>query len=285
MTLAESLKHYRYQFILLLGGIALLYGTIVPPMVGDWYHDENYSHGFIVPLVAGYFVYTRWRLLGKTAIRPTGLGLAIVVLALMQLVLAWLGTEYFLMRSSLIVLLAGVILFLFGKEVFSLLRLPLAYLVFMVPLPYILYDAVAFPLKLFVTKVSVHALQLMGVAVLREGNIIMFPSTTLEVADACSGIRSLVSLLALAVAYSCFVTESTARRWGIIVAAVPIAIVTNALRVIVTGILAQYWGAKAAQGFFHEFAGLAVFAMAMVMLFAVGALLKTKNHHNGEGKG
>lgn len=284
MTLTESLREYRYHFLLVLVVIAALYWNIVPPMVADWYNDENYSHGFIVPLVAGYFAYIRREELAEALVAPSGAGLAVVLLALAQLTVAWLGTEYFLMRSSLVVLIAGMVLYLFGSAVFRLLLLPVLYLFFMVPLPYILYDAVAFPLKLFVTKVSVKTLQLMGVVVLREGNIIMFPSTTLEVADACSGIRSLVSLLALAVAYACMMTKSPLRRWVIVLSAIPIAICTNALRVIATGVLAQYWGARAAEGFFHEFAGLAVFAVAMVLLVGVGALLKTKDHGEGDGK-
>jgi len=143
----------------------------------------------------------------------------------------------------------------------------------MVPIPYIVYDAFAFPLKMFVTKVSVGFLQTIGVVVMREGNILMFPSTTLEVADACSGIRSIMSLLALSVAYGFFLRVSPLKRLIIALSAFPIAIVTNALRVIVTGILAQWWGSKAAEGFFHEFAGLAVFGVAIVLLVGLGALL------------
>jgi exosortase len=146
----------------------------------------------------------------------------------------------------------------------------------MVPLPYIIYNAAAFPLKLFVTRVSVAFLKLIGISVLREGNIIMFPATTLEVADACSGMRSLMSLIALAVAYAFFIKTSTWKRWIIILSAVPIAIFTNAMRVIVTGILAQHWGKKAAEGFFHEFAGLMVFAVAVALLVGIGAALKGK---------
>lgn len=150
----------------------------------------------------------------------------------------------------------------------------------MVPLPYIVYDAIAFPLKLFVAKFSVLALKAAGVVVLREGNIIMFPSTTLEVADACSGLRSLVSLLALAVAYAFLSQKSAVRRTLVILSAVPIAMVTNMTRVIVTGFLAQYYGAAAAEGFFHEFAGMAVFALAMVLLVAFGGLLRKVGKQN-----
>jgi len=273
MTFAESLKAYRWYLIGLLFLLFALYAKIVPDMVMDWYNDENYSHGFLVPLISGYFLYTRWQELKDSPAIPLKAGLLVVVLGLLQLLIGWLGTEYFTMRSSLIVLLAGLILSFFGASVFRVLTLPLAYLFFMVPIPYIIYDAAAFPLKLFVTKASVFTLKAIGVVVLREGNIIMFPATTLEVADACSGIRSLVSLLALAVAYAFFIRITPWKRWLLICSAIPIAIFTNAVRVIVTGLLAQHWGEKAAQGFFHEFAGLAVFGVAMVMLVSFGAVL------------
>ncbi len=155
-----------------------------------------------------------------------------------------------------------------------MLALPIGFLIFMVPLPYIVYDALAFPLKLFVAKFSVISLKAMGVIVLREGNIIMFPNTVLEVADACSGLRSLMSLIALAVAFAFMSQKTSFKRTFLILMAVPIAILTNMIRVIVTGFLAQYYGAAAAEGFFHEFAGLAVFALAMVLLVLSGTLLR-----------
>jgi len=276
MTLAESLKTYKYQLSLCLLLLAGSYFAIIPSMVKDWYTDDNYSHGFIVPLIAGYFLYERREDLKKSLVLSWGPGIFLIAAGIVQLLVGWLGSEYFSMRSSLIVILAGMVLFFFGKEVLRKSLLPIGYLIFMVPIPYIIYDSIAFPLKLFVTRVSVGALKAIGVVVLREGNIIMFPATTLEVADACSGMRSLVSLIAMAVAYAFFIKTTNTRRWLIIASAVPIAIFTNALRVFVTGILAQYWGAKAAEGFFHEFAGMVVFGLAMVMLVAVGALLGSR---------
>ncbi|MCE1227777.1 MAG: exosortase/archaeosortase family protein [Geobacteraceae bacterium] len=274
MSFQQTLKQYQLQLAFVLLLLVALYWQIVPGMVNDWIKDENYSHGFLVPVVAGYFFWQRWPELKEKVVAPSNWGLAICVLGLLQLLVSWLGSEYFNMRSSLIVLVAGMVVFLFGWELLKGMGLPLGYLLFMVPIPYILYDMVAFPLKLFVTRVSVMALKLAGVVVMREGNIIMFPATTLEVADACSGIRSLLSLLALSVAYSFFITLSSRLRFVLIFSAVPIAIFTNALRVIGTGFLAQWWGAKAAEGFFHEFAGLSVFALAMVLLVGLGALLK-----------
>lgn len=271
--LAEALAKNRVRLLLIVLLLIAAYYRVVPDMVDQWMHDENYSHGFLVPLIAGYFLYLRRDELSRAPVIPWNPGLVVLVWGVMQLLLGWLGMEYFTMRSSLVVVLAGLVLFLFGTTLFRRMALPLLYLIFMVPIPYIIYDAVAFPLKLFVTKVSVATLKIAGVTVMREGNIIMFPATTLEVADACSGIRSLISLLALAVALAFFLQIAPWKRWLLICAAVPIAIVTNATRVIVTGFLAQYWGARAAEGFFHEFAGLAVFGVAMVLLGALGAVL------------
>ena len=276
MTVSESMKCYRTQFLLSLLILAGVYRGVVPDMAHQWYEDANYSHGFVVPLIAGYFVYERRHELADVLVAPWWPGLALFLLGLLQLAIGWLGTEFFTMRSSLVVTLAGMTLFFFGKPLFRLVMLPLAYLMFMVPLPYIIYDMIAFPLKLFVTRVSIASLKLMGVVVMREGNIIMLPLTTLEVADACSGIRSLISLLALAVAYAFFLNITALRRAALILAAIPIAISANALRVIGTGLLAQYWGARAAEGFFHEFAGLAVFVVAIVLMIALGSLLARK---------
>jgi exosortase len=274
MTLSESVKANKTWLVLAILLLGPLYFKIIPDMVMEWYKDENYSHGFIVPIIAGFFLWERRRMLRETLVEPWGPGLAVLFAGVLQLLVSWLGSEYFLMRSSLIVILAGMMLYFLGRQAFAVAFLPLAYLIFMIPIPYIIYDMVAFPLKLFVTKVSVGFLGFIGIPVIREGNILMFPTTTLEVADACSGIRSLMSLLALSVAYAFYSQKSVLNRWIIIASAIPIAIFTNALRVIVTGILAQFWGARAAEGFFHEFAGLMVFALAIMILVAIGVFLQ-----------
>ncbi|MCM0083391.1 exosortase/archaeosortase family protein [Geomonas sp. Red32] len=276
MTFDETFRQNRLAFLFTLLLLMAVYAKVVPDMARQWYEDANYSHGFLVPLVAGFFVWERRRLLATTVVEPWWPGLILLIFAMLQLVVGRLGMELFTMRSSLVVALGGITLFFFGRRLFRLMLLPLAYLLFMVPLPYLVYDAIAFPLKLFVTRVSIAFLQMAGVVVLREGNVIQLPLTTLEVADACSGIRSLISLLALAVACACFLKLPAGRRVALVVAAVPIAIFANALRVIGTGLLAQYWGARAAEGFFHEFAGLVVFMAAAFLLVALGALLSRK---------
>lgn len=173
----------------------------------------------------------------------------------------------------MLVVLAGLIISIYGFALFKAVLLPYCYLYFMIPLPYLIYDSIAFPLKLFVAKYSVLALQNMSIPVHREGNIIMLPYTILEVADACSGIRSLMSLLALGIAFAYFSQKTLMKKIILAVSAIPIAIFANAGRVIGTGVLAHFWGTEAAEGFFHEFAGLAIFAFSMALLFSVGAVL------------
>lgn len=270
---SKVLATHKGSLLLLLPLLAAVYWSIVPGMVGDWNNDPNYSHGFLVPLISAYFVYLKWPTLKTLPVVPSNLGLPVMVGSLLLLVFGFAGTEYYTMRSSLVFLLAGIVLYWFGWQVFKALALPLGFLLFMVPLPYIVYDALAFPLKLLVTQASVATLKALGVAVVREGNIIMFPQTVLEVADACSGLRSLMSLLALAVAYAFVAHKTLAKRLLLVLSAVPIAIMTNMFRVIVTGFLAQYYGAAVAEGFFHEFAGFVVFALAMALLLLFGALL------------
>lgn len=279
MSLQETLRHNRLHLILILPLLAAMYSRIVPDMVKIWYLDGNFSHGFIIPLITIYLLRQRWTELKELPVLPANTGLFVIILGLLQLLTGWFAGEFFAMRSSLIVILAGMVLFLFGREVFKVMALPLGYLVLMVPIPYIIYDVFAFPLKLYVTSISVAVLRLMGVVVVREGNIIMFPATVFEVADACSGIRSLVSLIAFAVAYVFMARISGVSRWFIILSAVPIAIATNVMRVVITGILAQWWGAKAAEGFFHEFAGAAVFISALILVLAFGEALRRHQVH------
>lgn len=273
-TTAQLRDFSKVNLLLAVVAIGVVYATIVPGMVADWYHDPNYSHGFLVPLISAYFLYLVWDDLKVQPLQPSNAGLVVVVLSLLMLLVGFAGTEYFTMRSSLIVLLAGLVLFWCGWSALRLTALPIAFLIFMVPLPYIVYDAIAFPLKLLVTQASVAVLKFMSIPVVREGNIIIFPQTVLQVADACSGLRSLMSLVTLSVALGFLLHKTSWKRVLLIASAVPVAIATNMFRVIVTGVLASFYGSKAAEGFFHEFAGMAVFLLAMIILFAESALLK-----------
>lgn len=283
-SLAQVVSRRLPELCLLLALLVALYAGIIPEMVREWSQNENNSHGFIIPLIAAYFLWQRRGRLLDAPVAPNAAGLLVLVLGGLMLSLGYLATEYFTMRASLIVILAGLTLALFGTQTFRVVAFPLFFLVFMIPIPMVIYNAVAFPLKLLVSNVSVWVLKAVGVVVLREGNIIMLSDMVLEVADACSGIRSLVSLLALGVAYAAVLTLRTGHRIALVLSAIPIAIVANIIRVIVTGLLVEYVSPDAARGFFHEFAGMAVFAFALALLLAAGALLcKTRGHSIPEG--
>jgi len=258
--------------ILLL--LILVYWEIYLDMARQWNEDPNYSHGFLVPVISGYFFWQNWEELKKMILQPTVLGLLLIFFGLFLLVVGMASQEYYTKRSSLIFVLAGITAFLYGWPHLKKTLFPLGFLFFMVPLPYIIYDSIAFPLKLFVAKFSVMTLKAMNVVVLREGNVIMFPNTVLEVADACSGLRSIMSLLALSVTIAVFFHTSVPQRVFLVLMAVPIAVATNMVRVIGTGFLAQYYGAAAADGFFHEFAGMGIFFLAMVLLLLTSTFLR-----------
>ena len=274
MTILQISKYQIVLFAILVMAIVGIYAGIFQNLYLDWMNDPNYSHGLLVPFISGYFAWQQRQKLEVLEVKPANSGLLLILFALLVLFAGVAAQEYFSKRSSFVFLLAGIILFQFGWQWLRSLALPIGFLFFMIPLPYIVYDAMAFPLKLFVAKFSVISLKMMGVVVWREGNIIMFPQTVLEVADACSGLRSLMSLLALGVALAVFSQEKMSRRVLLVLLTIPIAILTNMFRVIGTGFLAQYYGAAAAEGFFHEFAGMGVFVLAMVMLFACSGLLR-----------
>jgi exosortase len=168
----------------------------------------------------------------------------------------------------------GAVLFILGWQHLKLLAFPLGVLLLMVPIPAIIFNQIVFPLQLIASRAGETALATAGIPVLREGNIIILANTTLEVAEACSGIRSLVSLLTLAIVFGYFTDPRPGVRVAIALCAIPVAILSNALRVAGTGIAAHYYGAAAAEGFFHSFSGWIVFIAAFVMLFSIIRLLR-----------
>lgn len=212
-------------------------------------------------------------MLSKIPLAPSNWGGAILFGGLSLLFFAHMGEAVTYIRLSMLAVIAGIIIFQYGWRLFKKLSFPFFYLMFMIPVPRELYEIVAFPLKLIVTQYSVGFLDMMGIPVIREGNIIYLASTTLEVADACSGIRSIVALIAIGVAYTCFFQKTLIRRILFVLSAIPIAVIANGMRVIITGILANSYGAKVAQGFYHEFAGLVIFAVSFALLIGTGIVI------------
>jgi exosortase len=253
----------------LLLSFALLYRHVLAKLVHDWGADENYSHGFLVIPLALYFAWERRARLAALPRQPSSAGLLLIVGSVTVLVAGVLGAELFLSRVSLIGLVAGTIWFVFGWPHLRLLTFPLAFLFLMIPIPTILFNQIAFPLQLLASRFGEGALRVCGIPVLREGNVIVLATTTLEVAEACSGIRSLISLLTLGLVYGYFVDRRPLVRAVIALSTIPIAIVANGLRVAGTGVAAHYIGREAAQGFFHTFSGWLVFVVAFMLLLGV----------------
>jgi exosortase len=257
----------------LLSLLVGLYWNVVPHLVWQWSNDDDYTHGFLIVPLALYFAWERrQRLLGMAASASLS-GAAVLAAGLLMLVVGSVGAELFLQRFSLVVVLAGLVWLILGTAFLRELAFPLAFLVFMIPLPAIVMNAVAFPLQLFAAQSATFCMQVAGIPVLREGNTIVLSNTTLEVVEACSGIRSLQALLALGAVYGYFTQKALWKRWALLVLSVPIAIAANAFRVAGTGFLAHFIGPEAAQGFYHSFAGWIVFAVAFVLLLGAGTLL------------
>lgn len=246
-----------------------LYYHIMVRLVQQWWSDPNFSHGFFVPLFALFVVWQDRERLRSAPVRPSSWGLPIIVLALCTLILGVFGAELFLSRVSLIVLATGLVVFLKGWNWCRALLFPLVFLLLMIPIPAILFSQITFPLQILASKLSAWALPLLGVPVLREGNVINLPAMPLEVAEACSGIRSLLSLTTLAIMYGYLMEKRVGIRVILALASIPIAVAANAFRIVGTGLLVQYWDPDKAEGFFHAFSGWLIFVVSLLMLFAV----------------
>jgi exosortase len=253
---------------ILLPLVWLYRGTLLG-LFNQWASDDNYSHGFVVVPLAVFFVWERRQALAEAVARPSVFGLLTIALGLLLFVTGTLGAELFLTRVSLIGVLAGVVLLLYGHTHLRIVAFPLAFLLLMVPLPAIVFNQIAFPLQLAASNAGEWVIATAGVPVLRDGNILQLPSRTLEVAEACSGIRSLISLLMLSILLGYFTERRLSRRLMLAVATIPLAIVANAIRVAGTGLASEWISPAAADGFFHTFSGWLMFLVTCAVLFLI----------------
>ena len=250
-------------------GFFAVYSSVITKLVHDWGTDDNFSHGFLIVPLALYFAWERRERLRAATPGPSALGLVMILGSLAMLVAGMLGAELFLTRISIIGTVTGIVLYVWGREHLRTLAFPIGFLLLMVPLPAILFNQIAFPLQLLASRVGELTLSSLAIPVLREGNVIVLSTTSLEVAEACSGIRSLISLLTLGIVFGYFVDPRVSVRMAIALATVPVAIVANGLRVAGTGVAAHYYGPGVADGFFHMFSGWLVFVIAFAMLVLV----------------
>ena len=287
-----------WQGIAISFAIAFAFATVLVKLFHDWWNDENYSHGLLIPFIIGYILWSQREKLASVPVKSaTFLGGAAVVLGLFGLWAGVAGAELFTQRISLVLVLAGTVIYFWGVRLLRYLLVPFGLLLLAIPIPAIIFNKIAFPLQLFASRCAVWSMSLLGIPVLRQGNIIelkplnSFDTKKLEVVEACSGIRSLMTLITLAVVFAYFThspsddTPSSGKRFGflksywfwrstiIVISAVPIAILTNAFRVSGTGVLAHYYGTQVADGFFHSFSGWAIYIVAFILLFGIGMII------------
>ena len=257
--------------LLMVAIVGLLYRSVLPELVGDWYNSPEYSHGFLVPLISLYVVWIRRSKLKEIPIKPSlFLGAGLAVFSFCVLILGSLGAELYLTRISLVMLIAALILYFWGSQMLKELAFPVSILLLAIPLPALIYNQIVFPLQLLASQLATGILDFThAMPILREGNILVLPNTTLEVVEACSGIRSLMSLLTLSIAYGYLIERSIGLRWLLVISMVPVAIAANSARVMVTAMLAYYVDPSAAEGLTHEASGIIIFVLATLMMLAL----------------
>jgi exosortase D (VPLPA-CTERM-specific) len=277
----------------IFSAVAVLYSSVLLKLVADWSSDENYSHGLLIPFVIGLIVWLGWgELRAATKKANPVIGITLIAAALILLFAGTLGAELFTQRISLVLMLAGVVFFMWGGSVIKLLPVPFALLLLSIPIPQIVFNKIAFPLQLLASQAAVRGIRLLDVPTLRKGNVIdILPQgstqmISLEVVEACSGIRSLMTLITLALILAFFTRNSARGRFLrferndairaaiLMTAAVPIAVLTNSARVTGTGLGTYYYGKQATSPFWHDASGWAVYAIALLLLFAVNIGLK-----------
>ncbi|HTA67001.1 MAG TPA: exosortase/archaeosortase family protein [Bryobacteraceae bacterium] len=256
-------------------GILLIacYAPVLYGLVHQWATDEDMGHGFFVPAVAGFIAWKRRDELVSLKPVPNYWGLALVVFGAIQMMLGTLGAQIFIARTAFLISLVGAVLFLGGTRALKILAFPLFLLVFMFPIPAIIYARITLPLQLFASSVAETVLNFIGTPVLRDGNVLELANgQRLSVVEACSGIRSLLSLSFLSLIYAYFFDHKVWMRWVLLAATIPIAIAANASRVTLTGLISEY-RPDLAQGFFHTLEGWVLFIVALVLLVVLHQLI------------
>jgi exosortase D (VPLPA-CTERM-specific) len=276
--------------------LIFMYSTVLWKLVYDWWTDDNYSHGLIVPFLIAYIIWQRKGRIASLGASPnTVVGLLLVVAAAVLLLGGTLASVLVAQRISLVTMLIGVILYFYGLKVLRKLAIPFALLILAIPIPQMLFNKFAFPLQLLASRIAERGLVVLSVPVERLGNLIEIPFSgtgeiiSLEVVEACSGIRSLMTLITLALVLGYFTRDG--RRPGttfrevlsdkdvvrtllLMISAVPIALITNAGRVMITGLLAHHYGQASIEGTWHDVSGAVVFVSALALLMGLNSLLR-----------
>jgi len=252
--------------------LVVVYFPVLRHLVRQCYNDPDMGHAFFVPVIAGFIVWQRREELGALKARPDWRGLILVIWGAVQLIVATLGAELFTARIALLITLVGLVWTAGGTLVVKKLAFPLFLLLFMIPIPHLIYNALTFKLQILASRLAEDALTVLSVPVSREGNVLELPNQKLSVVEACSGIRSLLSLSFLSLVYGYFFEKRNWVRVTLFFSTIPLAIIANASRVTITGLMTQV-KAELAEGFFHEAQGWVIFMVGLGLLIVVHSLI------------
>lgn len=272
-------SHTSIKILLILAGFFLLYYHAMAGLISDWSTDPNFSHGFLIPFICAYMVWYKKNEIALVEPIPSNFGLFVIFFGMFIHLAGNVGAEQFLMRFSMVITLSGIVIYCWGFGVFKQMLIPLAYLVIMIPIPSILWNKIAFPLQLMAAKFSSEMIHFIGIPVFREGNILHLANTSLEVVDACSGLRSLTSLLALTGVFAFLAPLTGFKKWILFLSAIPIAVLVNVIRLTITAAMAAWISPDTANGFLHDMSGLIIFGFALVLVYLVYLLeMKIESH-------
>lgn len=246
--------------------LGYMYADSMVFMVGQWGRDD-YSHGPLIPLISVFLAWQRRHRLAEMTPEPSWWGTLVMLPALLLFVAGDLGTLYVISHLSLWLMIVGLVLSFFGPQVLRELAFPVAYLLTAIPLPIFLYNSLSARLQLWSSALGVGVLQSIGVTAFREGNVIDLGPIQLQVAEACSGIRYLFPLTALALLCAYFFRDRMWKRIVLVLSSLPISVLVNGLRIGIVGVLVEWYGPQAAEGFLHLFEGWVLFLVTLILLF------------------
>ena len=252
-----------------LAAFAFLYRDVIAKLVYDWTYDGNFSHGFLIVPIAAYLVWERRKKLAATPVEPALVGLLLLLGSLATLAAGVLGAELFLSRISIIGVLGGVVLFTGGWRLLRVLMFPLAFLLLMIPIPAIVFNQISFPLQLLASRGAEYTLSMAHIPVLREGNVIVLANTSLEVAEACSGIRSTLAIVIITLIAAHFVLRSNWRKVVLLALVIPISLFKNAVRIVVLTLLAIHWDMDFLEGRLHRDGGFLFMLLGLALMYPI----------------
>jgi exosortase len=244
--------------------------------------DSYYSHAFLVPFVSAFLIWRERKTLRETPLKSSSWGLALILFSILIHLLGVLLNVYSTSGFSIPILMFGLSLFFFGWVATRKIVFPLAFLFFMIPLPMAALGTVSLPMKTFATESGARIAELFGVPVVREGFQLHFPSASLLIDNPCSGLRSLIALMALGSVYAYLFPASLWKRISLFLLAIPIALLANTVRVTILVLAVSRLGVDVIDGPLHWLSGLMVFVLALALLMAAGKLLHWRY---GENKG